>query len=121
SSDVCSSDLPPPPRSSAAARCSWDQCSLPSGTAPLKLKAVKKSAHGKLKHAPPLQANELQVVGHALACQRPNPLGRERSSERLSASSRRPRNSRPAGSPAPRTSPDTSDCPPTPRSPRHRY
>src|ERR1019366_939020 len=46
--------------------------SLESGwaaTAPLE--AVKKSAHGKLKHAPPLATRLPAMVGHALACQRP--------------------------------------------------
>src|SRR5450759_4119952 len=33
--------------------------------------AVKKSAHGKLKHAPPLATRLPARVGHALACQRP--------------------------------------------------
>src|ERR1019366_2444186 len=36
-------------------------------TAPLE--AVKKSAHGKLKHAPPLATRLPALVGHALACQ----------------------------------------------------
>src|ERR1035441_8961508 len=40
---------------------------------------------GKLKHAPPMQANDLPVVGHALACRLPilSHLLRERFSDTL--------------------------------------